>query len=88
VTAVPLLLFGAAAQRLPLVALGLLQYLTPSLQMAWGVLVDHEAMPPVRWGGFALIWAALAIFSTDALSRVFGGRRATPVDRPGNLQGS
>ena len=88
VTAVPLLLFGAAAQRLPLVTLGLLQYLTPSLQMAWGVLVDHEPMPPVRWAGFALIWAALAIFSTDALSRAFGGRRAARVDRPGNLQGS
>ena len=88
VTAVPLLLFGAAAQRLPLVTLGLLQYLTPSLQMLWGVLVDHEPMPPVRWVGFALIWAALAVFSTDALARAFGGRRAAPLDRPGNLQGS
>jgi chloramphenicol-sensitive protein RarD len=81
VTAVPLLCFAAAAQRLPLVTLGLLQYLTPSMQMVWGVLVDHEPMPPARWLGFALIWIALAIFTADALSRTFG-------DRTGNLQAS
>ena len=81
VTAIPLLFFGAAAQRLPLVTLGLLQYLTPSLQMVWGVLVDHEPMPPVRWIGFAAIWVALVIFSTDALCRALGGRA-------GNLQAS
>ena len=45
VTAVPLLLFAAAAQRLPLVTMGLLFYLNPALQMAWGVLVGHEPMP-------------------------------------------
>lgn len=81
VTALPLLCFGAAAQWLPLVTLGLLQYLTPSLQLAWGVLVDHEPMPPARWLGFALIWAALVIFSADAISRTYRGR-------PGNLQAS
>ena len=74
VTAVPLLFFAAAAQRLPLVTLGLLQYLTPSMQLTWGVLADHEPMPPVRWAGFALIWIALAIFSGDALSRAFHAR--------------
>lgn len=77
VTAIPLLLFGAAAQRLPLVTLGLLQYLTPSMQLIWGVLVDHEPMPPVRWAGFALIWIALGIFSTDALSRALRMRTGT-----------
>lgn len=81
VTAIPLLCFAAAAQRLPLVTLGLLQYLTPSMQMVWGVLVDHEPMPPVRWLGFALIWAALAVFSADALARAY--RRRT-----GSLQAS
>jgi chloramphenicol-sensitive protein RarD len=70
VTAVPLLLFGAAAQRVPLATLGMLQYLTPSLQMVWGVFVLHEDMPASRWIGFALIWAALVVFSTDALIRV------------------
>jgi len=81
VTALPLLCFAAAAQRLPLVTLGLLQYLTPSMQMIWGVLVDHEPMPPARWLGFALIWVALAIFSTDAISRAYR-------NRPGTLQAS
>ncbi len=69
ITMVPLLLFGAAAQRVPLVTMGLLQYLTPALQMAWGVLVVGEAMPPARWAGFALIWVALAIFTADAIRR-------------------
>ncbi len=69
ITAVPLLCFAAAAQRLALVTLGLLQYLTPSMQMTWGLLVGHEPMGPLRWAGFALIWLALAVFSADALRR-------------------
>ncbi len=79
VTALPLLLFGAAAQRVPLVTLGMLQYLTPSLQMAWGVLVLHEDMPASRWIGFGLIWIALAIFTADAVAR---GRRARGTLEP------
>jgi chloramphenicol-sensitive protein RarD len=64
-----------------LVTLGLLQYMTPSLQMIWGVAVGHEPMPPTRWAGFALIWVALAVFSADLLSRT---RRArAPVPTPG-----
>jgi chloramphenicol-sensitive protein RarD len=69
VTAIPLLLFAAAAQRLPMVTLGLLFYLNPGLQMAWGVLVGHEPMPVGRWLGFALIWVGLAVFTGDALLR-------------------
>lgn len=69
VTAVPLLLFGVAAQRIPLTTLGILQYLTPALQMVWGVAVMHEVMPPSRWAGFVLIWIALVVFTTDALLR-------------------
>ncbi len=69
VTALPLLLFAAAAQRLPLVTLGLLLYLTPIMQMTWGIVVGHEPMPPARWLGFALIWLALLVFSADALLR-------------------
>ena len=69
ITAVPLLCFAAAAQRLPLVTLGLLQYLTPSMQMTWGLVVGHEPMTPLRWTGFTLIWLALAVFSADALRR-------------------
>ncbi len=73
-TALPLLLFATAAQRLPLVTLGLLFYLTPAMAMTWGVLVGHEPMPAPRWLGFALIWLALLVFSGDALRR-------TRVDR-------
>jgi chloramphenicol-sensitive protein RarD len=79
VTAIPLLLFAAAAQRLPLVTLGLLFYLNPALQMAWGVLIGHEPMPVGRWIGFALIWAALTIFSADAWWRARADRRAAVV---------
>lgn len=68
-TAVPLLLFAAAAQRLPMVTLGLLFYMTPIMQLSWGVLVGHEPMPPARWWGFALIWVALAVFTVDAVVR-------------------
>lgn len=68
-TAVPLLMFAAAAQRLPLITLGLLQYLNPGLQMAWGVLIGHEPMPVARWVGFALIWAALVVLTVDGLRR-------------------
>lgn len=69
ITAIPLLFFAAAAQRLPLVTLGLLMYLNPAMQMTWGVVVAHEPMPPARWAGFALIWLALLVFSGDALRR-------------------
>jgi chloramphenicol-sensitive protein RarD len=69
VTAIPLLLFAAGAQRLPLVTMGVLFYLNPGLQMAWGVLVGHEPMPPARWIGFGLIWVALAVFTLDAVRR-------------------
>ncbi|WP_405162298.1 EamA family transporter RarD [Nocardia sp. NBC_01499] len=76
VTLVPLLLFAVAAQRVPLSTMGLLQYLTPALQMAWGVAVAHEPMPASRWAGFALIWTALAIFTAHALLRARRTRRA------------
>ena len=77
VTAIPLLCFAAAAQRLPLVTIGLLQYLTPSMQMTWGLVVGHEPMTTLRWTGFALIWLALAVFSADALRRAYRTRAGT-----------
>jgi len=82
-TAIPLLLFAAAAQRLPMVTMGLLFYLTPIMQMTWGVLVGHEPMPPARWLGFALIWLALAVFSVDAVLRTRSARR--PVSGDANV---
>jgi chloramphenicol-sensitive protein RarD len=78
VTAVPLLLFGTAAQRIPLSLLGLLQYLTPTLQLLCGVVVFHEPMPVERLVGFVLVWVALAMLAADAL----GTRRAAPAPVP------
>jgi chloramphenicol-sensitive protein RarD len=67
VTAVPLLLFATAASRIPLSLLGLLQYLTPTMQLVCGVLVFHEAMPPERLVGFVLVWVALILLGVDAV---------------------
>ncbi|KQY56900.1 protein rarD [Nocardioides sp. Root140] len=67
VTAVPLICFGAAAIRLPMVTLGLLQYLAPIIQFALGVLLFHEDMPVGRWIGFALVWLALSVFTVEAI---------------------
>jgi chloramphenicol-sensitive protein RarD len=65
VTAIPLLLFGAAASRVPLSTLGLLQYLAPTLQFLIGVALYDEPLPLLRLVGFALVWAGLAIFTAD-----------------------
>jgi chloramphenicol-sensitive protein RarD len=67
ITAIPLLCFAGAANRLPLTTLGLLQYLTPVLQFVCGLTVFHETMPPARWAGFALVWVALAVFTVEAV---------------------
>ncbi|WP_158845066.1 EamA family transporter RarD [Saccharothrix deserti] len=75
VTAIPLILFGAGARLVPLVTMGMLQYLAPVLQFAWGVFVMHEPMPASRWFGFALVWVALVIFTVDAVR----ARRRLPV---------
>ncbi|MER5361369.1 EamA family transporter RarD [Streptomyces sp. NPDC002785] len=70
VTAAPLVLFGAAAIRVPLSTLGLLQYLAPVFQFALGILYFHEEMPPERWAGFALVWLALTLLTWDAFRTV------------------
>ena len=63
VTVVPLLLFAVAAQRIPLATVGMLQYIVPVLQMAWGLIVVGERLDAVQWVGFALIWAAVIAFT-------------------------
>jgi chloramphenicol-sensitive protein RarD len=68
VTAIPLLCFGAAATRVTLTTIGLLQYLTPTMQFALGVLLFREDMPPMRWVGFSLVWLALVIFTYEAIT--------------------
>lgn len=65
ITAIPLLLFAGATRRLPLATVGLLQYLTPSLQLLVGVVVLDELFDVGRLAGFAIIWAALALFAMD-----------------------
>ena len=65
-TAVPLMLFGAAAIRIPLTTVGLLQYMTPVMHFSIGVLVYSEPMPLSRLAGFALVWVALIVFAVDA----------------------
>ncbi|MDO5052581.1 MAG: EamA family transporter RarD [Pseudoclavibacter sp.] len=66
-TSLPLLLFARAAKRLTLVEIGIAQYIAPSLQFLIAVLLLHERMPPERWAGFVLVWAALALFTADLL---------------------
>ena len=66
-TAVPLLLFAAAARRVTLTTIGLLQYLAPTLQFLIGITVADEDLPPGRLAGFALVWVALVVFTTDGL---------------------
>ncbi|WP_040337427.1 EamA family transporter RarD [Candidatus Blastococcus massiliensis] len=85
-TAVPLLLFAAAARRIPLSTIGLLQYLTPLMQLAVGVFVYDEPMPPARLAGFAVVWLALAVFTADTLRHARAGtRRAVPAVVPAGL---
>ena len=78
ITAVPLLLFGAAATRVSLTTLGLLNYIAPIMQFILGVLVFHEAMTSMRWAGFGLVWLALAIFTWDSMNH---RRRTIALER-------
>ena len=65
VTAIPLLLFNGSTNRLPFTTIGLLQYITPTLQFSIGVWVLNEDMPTARWIGFLIIWAALVTLAFD-----------------------
>lgn len=66
-TAIPLILFGAAAQHLPLRFMGFMQYLTPIIQFTLGLVVFQEPMPTARWLGFGLVWVSLVILSAEML---------------------
>lgn len=84
VTAVPLMLFAAAARRLPLSVIGLLQYLAPVLQFAVGVGIRHESVPVAEFVGFCLVWVALAVLTVDGLrqQRRVPPQRSVPVEEP------
>ncbi|MBV8046234.1 MAG: EamA family transporter RarD [Paludibacterium sp.] len=74
VTAVPLLLFAHGARRLKLATLGIIQYVSPSLQLLLGVAIYHEAFDATRAIGFALIWAALLLYSGSSLRALLRAR--------------
>lgn len=81
-TTLPLITFAAAARRLPLSTLGLLQYIGPSLQFVIAVVIAHEPMSPSRWIGFSMIWAALLVVSIDALHAQHQRRRHAAANTP------
>lgn len=74
-TALPLLLFAAAASRVPLVSIGLMQFITPVLQLICGVTLLGEHLSTGRWIGFGIVWIALVLLSIDALLSASRGRR-------------
>lgn len=78
VTSIPLLFFGAAARRLPLSVIGLMQYIAPTMQFLFGAVIMSEPMPFERWVGFGLVWAALVLLSADA----WGNRRSRVLIAP------
>ena len=80
-TALPLLCFAAAARGLPLATLGMVQYVSPTLTLLLGVWLFHEPFDGSRLIGFALIWAALALVSADALGLSLPGRGGWSVSR-------
>jgi chloramphenicol-sensitive protein RarD len=79
VTAVPLICFAAAANRLPLSTMGLLQFLAPVLQLSCGVFIAHETVPGSEWGGFAIVWIALALLTYDSFAQARSRRLAVPA---------
>jgi chloramphenicol-sensitive protein RarD len=82
ITAVPLLLFASAANRIPMTGLGILQYVAPIIQLFCGVVIFHEPMPAARLAGFGLVWLALIVFTWDALTAARRDASARTSGRP------
>jgi chloramphenicol-sensitive protein RarD len=82
-TTIPLVLFAAGARRAPLSTMGLLQFITPVLQLLAGVLLLGEHVPGPRWIGFALVWAALVLLSIDSLRTARQTRTTPSLDSAG-----
>ena len=83
ITTVPLLLFAAGARRMSMTLLGVLQYITPSLQLALGVWLYHEPFATAKVIGFGLVWAGIAVFLLDGLRNAWSKPR---TNRPASLQ--
>jgi len=78
VTAIPLVLFAMAVQRVSMIALGVLQYIAPTVALLLGVAVFHEPFGGARRIAFICIWVALAVFTGEALLRYARSRGTTP----------
>ena len=76
ITTAPLLLFAAAARRIPLSMMGMLQYINPMMQFLIGVLVYHEPFNATQFVGFGMVWAALLLFAVQG----YVSRRWFPVE--------
>jgi chloramphenicol-sensitive protein RarD len=85
ITAIPLLLFASGARQIPLSVLGLLQYLSPTMQFVLGVWIFHEAFTAERLVGFALIWSALCLYAGEGL---LNRGQTTISQKPGPDHGS
>jgi chloramphenicol-sensitive protein RarD len=82
VTGVPLLFFAAAARRVPLSVMGMLQYITPVLQFLIGIFLRHEALAGSELAGFALVWLALALLGIGELRQLGRAPRAAVLAAP------
>jgi chloramphenicol-sensitive protein RarD len=88
ITAVPLIFFGAAARRLPLTTIGMLQYLAPALQFILALTVFREEMPLERWIGFGFVWVGLTLLTVDMIRTVRKNarpRNREPLEQPANV---
>ena len=85
-TAIPLICFAAAARRVPLATMGMLQFIAPTLQLIVGVAIYGEDVPPMRWFGFSLVWIALLLLTVDSVRSSMRRRRAQMplAPRPAN----
>ncbi len=82
VTAVPLLLFHAATRRLPLVAVGMFQYIAPTITLILATVVYREPFTSAHATGFGFVWVGLAVFTFDSIRRTRSVRRAASADPP------
>lgn len=80
ITAIPLMMFAAATRRIPLTAIGLIQYSTPIFSFVFGVYVLREPMPEARWAGFFIVWISLVVLVIDMLRHANRARLARAAE--------
>ena len=81
-TSLPLLFFAAAARRVPLTTIGLLQFMTPVMQLLAGVLVLGEHVSRQLWVGFGIVWLALVLLTVDLIRSGRAGRNRVDLEVP------